>query len=150
MSTHPPLIDGLVATTLPDHTQEQWTTTGAHRLTRGDIIDLTRTGPIQPAVVLAVEPRADKAGRDVIHITARNIGTGKDVHETRPANASFLARCDLRYEPACDDPDDEDGGMTAADFFGDGVYQPETDPQKIAAAEQRLNKLRARFNQPAW
>ena len=51
---------------------------------------------------------------------------------------------------ATDEGDYEDGGMTAADFFGDGVYQPETDPVKIAAAEESLAALRDRLNRAAW
>lgn len=151
MTTKPPLIDGLTPTPLPNHTREQWTTSGAHRLTRGDITNLARTGPIQPVVVLTVETRTDAADREVVHITARRIDTGEDLAETRPATSSVLARCDLRYEPVRVESDDyEDGGLTAADWLGEGVYQPETDPQKIAAAEESLSVLRDRLNQPAW
>lgn len=104
VTAYPSLIDGLAATIVPDHTREQWTATGAHRLSRGDIVNLTRTGPVRPVVVLAVEPRTDDADREVVHITARDLATGKDVHETRPASASLLVRCDLRYAPATGDP----------------------------------------------
>lgn len=54
--------------------------------------------------------------------------------------------CDLHG----DEDEGDDGGITVADFFGPGVYQPETDPVKIAASEERLNQIRDRLNRPAW
>lgn len=59
-------------------------------------------------------------------------------------------RPDLLIRGTDDEPDDDEGGITAADFLGDGVYRPETDPVKIAAAEKRLDEIRVRLNRPTW
>lgn len=46
--------------------------------------------------------------------------------------------------------DDEDGDPVSADPPGPGVYQPETNPAKIATAEEHLDKIRERLNRAPW
>jgi hypothetical protein len=128
------------------------------------------TEPLATLIINVTESRCGRCGKPVMMQASRHtdvsgwpgqpgggcgarfVDTSTDYPMITPDRLR-AARPDLpvRDEQGDEDVlDDADSSILAADYTGPGVYRPETDPVRIAAAEERLDQIRKRLNRPAW